>query len=163
MAPFLFLVLAVLCLCGAVGLVFARRAAHAALFVLLTLVSLGGIFGLLGASYIAAVQVLVSAGAILVLFLFVLMMIDPRTAPRGGKRLTAAAGAGLGVALLVELLAAVGKSGPPAPPPAAGDGASAAVGRLLFTRYLYPFEIAALLILAALVGAVTLVRRKEDG
>jgi NADH-quinone oxidoreductase subunit J len=162
MAPFLFLILAVLCLGGAAGLIFARRPAHGALLVLLSLVSLGGIFGLLGASYAAAVQVLISAGAILVLFLFVLMMIDPKVArPPGKKRLTIAAGAGLGVVLLVELAAAVTRPGVAPPLAAASDGGSAAVGRVLFTRFLYPVEIAALLILAALVAAVTLARRKE--
>jgi len=163
MAPFLFLILAVLCLGGAAGLIFACWPAHAALFVLLSLVSLGGIFGLLGASYAAAVQVLISAGAILVLFLFVLMMVDPRIAPPPErKRLTIAAGAGLGLVLLIELLAAVWKPGVEPSLPVAGDGGSAALGRLLFTRFLYPFEIAALLILAALVGAVTLARRKDS-
>ncbi len=161
MASVLFLILAVLCLGGAAGLIFARRPAHAALSVLLSLVSLGGVFGLLGASYAAAVQVLISAGAILVLFLFVVMMIDSRGSPPAGrKRLTVAAGAGLAVVLLVELLAAIWKPGVEPPLSAAGDGGSAVVGRVLFTRFLYPFEIAALLILAALVGAVTLARKK---
>ncbi len=163
MAPFLFIVLAVLCLCGAVGFLLVRPPARAALCVLLTLVSLGGVFGLLGAPYAAAVQVLVSAGAILVLFLFVLMMIDSRTAPPPGKRRPAVlAGVGLGVVLLVELVAAVWRPGLRLPSAVAGDATSAAVGRALFTRFLYPFEIAALLILAALVGAVTLVRRGDD-
>jgi len=159
----LFLLLAVLSVGGVFGFLLTRNQAHAALLLVLSFASLGGIFGLLGAPFVAAIQVIVYAGAILVLFLFVIMMINLREGvPAERKKWTLVIAAALGLVLFAELALAVGRLVGGGAPAAAGSGASTAgLGTLLFTRYLYPFEITSLLILAALAGGLTLARRKD--
>jgi NADH-quinone oxidoreductase subunit J len=119
-------------------------------------------YALLGASFLAAAQILVYAGAILVLFLFVVMLLNapevpPATEPRPFQRWfgTAAAAA---TALTVGLLFLVWRAALPAAGPA---GNAAALGRLLVGPYLFAFELIAVLLLAALVGAYVLVKRKH--
>lgn len=163
MALIIFIILSVMCV-GAVGaMIVSRNQAHNALFLVLAFASLGGIFGLLDAPFAAVVQVLVYAGAIMVLFLFAIMMFNlRRPEPPERKRLRAVLGASLGVILLAELLLAGRRA-------LGGPGSSAVLtgrdiahlGRLLFSDYLYAFEITSLLILAALVGALALAGKKE--
>lgn len=163
MGVFLFFVLAVVCVGSVLGMIISRNQAHNALFLVLAFACLGGLFGLLDAPFIAAVQIIIYAGAIMVLFIFVIMMIrlEQGIAPEK-KRWTIILAAGLGLFLLVELILAVrgtfsalGRTG------GAKTGGPAELGRLLFTDYLYPFEITSILILAALVGAIVLVKKKE--
>jgi NADH-quinone oxidoreductase subunit J len=163
MALIIFIVLAVLCV-GSVGaMILSRNQAHSALFLVLAFSSLGGIFGLLDAPFAAVVQVLVYAGAIMVLFLFAIMMFNLRLpqAPEK-KRLRIVLTVALGLILLAELVLAGSRAlrgtGTGAPF-ATGDVAH--LGRLLFSDYLYAFEITSLLILAALVGALALAGKKE--
>jgi NADH-quinone oxidoreductase subunit J len=163
MALIIFIVLAVLCV-GSVGaMILSRNQAHSALFLVLAFSSLGGIFGLLDAPFAAVVQVLVYAGAIMVLFLFAIMMFNLRLpqAPEK-KRLRIVLTVALGLILLAELVLAGSRplrgAGPRALS-AAGDVAH--LGRLLFSDYLYALEITSLLILAALVGALALAGKKE--
>jgi NADH-quinone oxidoreductase subunit J len=162
MAWIIFVILSVLCV-GSIGaMILSRNPAHNALFLVLAFACLGGIFGLLDAPFVAAVQVLVYAGAIMVLFLFAIMMFNlRRPEPPGQKRLRAVLGAVLGLVLLVELALAGSRAltGSAAGAPAGRD--LAALGRLLFTDYLYAFEITSLLIVAALVGALALAGKKE--
>jgi NADH-quinone oxidoreductase subunit J len=156
-----FLTLALLAAGAVVAMIISRNQAHNALFLVLAFACLGGLFGLLDAPFAAAVQVLVYAGAIMVLFLFAIMMFNLRQpAPREGRRLRAVLAAALGLVLLAELAVAgrraflgAGASGTP--------GDTAGLGRLLFTDYLYAFEITSLLIVAALVGALALAGKKE--
>ncbi|NTV82265.1 MAG: NADH-quinone oxidoreductase subunit J, partial [Candidatus Aminicenantes bacterium] len=110
----------------------------------------------------ASAQVLVYAGAIMVLFLFAIMMFNLRApAPREKRRLRTLLAAVLGLVLFAELAVAGWRAlAPGSAPPAAPDGL-AGLGRLLFTEYLYAFEITSLLILAALVGALALAGKKE--
>ena len=163
MGIFLFLVLSVVCVGSVLGMIISKNQAHNALFLVLAFACLGGLFGLLDAPFIAAVQIIIYAGAIMVLFLFVIMMIrlEQGIAPEK-KRWTVILSTGLGLFLLVELILAVrgtfsalGRTG------GAKTGGPAELGRLLFTDYLYPFEITSILILAALVGAIVLVKKKE--
>jgi len=157
----LFLLLAALTVGGVVGFLVTRNQAHGALFLVLSFASLGGLFGLLGAPFVAAVQVIVYAGAILVLFLFVIMMVNLREGvPAERKKWTLVVAAALGLVLLAELGLAFGRLAGGAPP-ATGGSSTAGLGTLLFTRYLYPFEITSLLILAALAGGLTLAKRKD--
>ena len=163
MAFVIFIILSALCVGAVVAMIFSRNQAHNALFLVLAFASLGGIFGLLDAPFAAAVQVLVYAGAIMVLFLFAIMMFNLRRPdPPERKRLRAVLGTGLALILLVELLLAgrraLGGPGSGAVP-AGRDIAD--LGRLLFSDYLYAFEITSLLILAALVGALALAGKKE--
>jgi NADH-quinone oxidoreductase subunit J len=162
MASILFLLLGLTCVGAVVAMLLSRRPAYSALFLVLAFAALGGIFGLLDAPFVAAAQILIYAGAILVLFVFVVMMIDPREGPRpAGRFWPLPAAVLLATALLGEIvwtargtLARLGRAG-------AWSTSPAALGRLLLTKYLYAFEIASLLILAALAGAVVLSRKKD--
>jgi NADH-quinone oxidoreductase subunit J len=163
MALIIFVILSAMCVGAVAAMIVSRNQAHNALFLVLAFASLGGIFGLLDAPFAAVAQVLVYAGAIMVLFLFAIMMFNlRRPEPPERKRIRAILGAGLAVILLAELLLAARR--------ALGIGIAGAVppsrdiarlGRLLFTDYLYAFEITSLLILAALVGALALAGKKE--
>jgi NADH-quinone oxidoreductase subunit J len=160
-ADLIFWVLAVVCVGAVAAMILSRNPGHNALFLVLAFSALGGIFGLLDAPFAAVIQILVYAGAIMVLFLFVLMMIDPREpgAPERRRR-TKYIGAAMGLILLAELgLALRGLVGAGISPDAASAGPEA-VGRSLFTTYLYPFEITSILILAALVGAIVLGKKE---
>jgi NADH-quinone oxidoreductase subunit J len=151
----------------AVGVIFNRNPVHCALLLVGVLLSISGLFILLNASFIAALQVLVYAGAIMVLFLFVLMLLNLR---QESGLLTAGAAKGFGILfailLFVELLWTVlSPLGEPAGEPAAqplpaGFGSPAAIGRSLYTAWLYPFEITSILLLVAVIGAVVLAKRK---
>ena len=163
MGIFLFFLLAILCGSGVLGMILSRNQAHNALFLVLAFACLGGLFGLLDAPFIAAVQIIIYAGAIMVLFLFVIMMVnlEQGIAPEK-KRWTLGLSAVLAVLLLAELalavrgtLGALGRTG------GRSIGSPTELGRLLFTDYLYPFEITSVLIIAALVGAIVLVKKKE--
>jgi NADH-quinone oxidoreductase subunit J len=158
----IFLVLSFLCLGAVVAMIVSRNQAHNALFLVLAFASLGGIFGLLDAPFAAAVQVLVYAGAIMVLFLFAIMMFNLRQPePPEKKRLHAILGGGLGLVLLAQLILAGHRALAGASAGTAAGRDVARLGRLLFTDYLYAFEITSLLIVTALVGALALAGRKE--
>ena len=158
-----FFILSFLCIGSVTAMIFSRNQAHNALFLVLSFSSLGGLFGLLDAPFAAAVQVLVYAGAIMVLFLFAIMMFNLREEmPARIKKARLALTAGLGIFLLAELLLAGRKLvlGNPGAAQAVG-GDTARLGQLLFSDYLYAFEITSLLILAALVGALALAGKRE--
>jgi len=164
MAIAIFAVLAVLCVGSVTAMILSRNQAHSALFLVLAFSSLGGIFGLLDAPFAAAVQVLVYAGAIMVLFLFAIMMFNLRQPlPPERRRVRTYLAAVLALVLLAELVLAgrraLAGGGAEALP---SGGAIADLGRLLFTDYLYAFEITSLLIVAALVGALALAGKKES-
>ena len=162
MALLLFFILAILSAGGVVGMIVSRDRAHSVLFLVLAFAALGGVFGLLDAPFVAAVQVLIYAGAIMVLFVFVIMMIDQRDG-RGieKKKSIGILAAVLAMTLFAELLLAVreilpglGNAGP------AGRADTAGLGSLLFEKYLYPLEITSILIIAALTGAISLAGKK---
>jgi NADH-quinone oxidoreductase subunit J len=161
MAWVVFLTLSVLCIGSVAAMIVSRNQAHNALFLVLAFACLGGLFGLLDAPFAAAVQVLVYAGAIMVLFLFAIMMFNLRQpAPREKRTLRAVLTAVLGIVLLTELMLAAKRAlAGSISPGATGD--ISGLGKLLFTDYLYAFEITSLLILAALVGALALAGKKE--
>jgi NADH-quinone oxidoreductase subunit J len=162
MAWTVFSLLSLMCIGSAAAMILSRNQAHNALFLVLSFASLGGLFGLLDAPFAAAVQVLVYAGAIMVLFLFALMMFNLRQPlPPERKRARIILTAGLGIVLVAELAAAGRKlilGGGAAPSPVRDP---ARLGQLLFSDYLYAFEITSLLIVAALVGALALAGRRE--
>jgi NADH-quinone oxidoreductase subunit J len=159
----IFVFLSVLCLGSVTAMIVSRNQAHNALFLVLCFASLGGVFGLLDAPFVAVVQVIIYAGAIMVLFLFAIMMINLKEPfPPERKRLVRVLSGVLGAILFAELLVAAGRAALPRHSPAPGGATTAAgIGHLLFTDYLFPFEITSLLLIAALVGAMTLVGRKE--
>ncbi len=158
-------ILAFLSVGSVVAMILSRNQAHNALFLVLCFACLGGLFGLLQAPFVAAVQVILYAGAIMVLFLFTIAMVDLRgPQPRERRRFIVPAAGALGLVLLAELALVLFKafSGPPiAAEAAAASGSTPAdLGHLLLTRYLYPFEITSLLLVAALVGALALAGRR---
>jgi NADH-quinone oxidoreductase subunit J len=147
-----------------------RNPVASALYLVGTMFSLAVLFALLDAQFIAVLQILVYAGAIMVLFLFVIMLLN--LGRPGPSDLKGPWGLGLGVALAALLLLqlrVVGAAGPPeaiALPEGAvaarqvQQGVVGAVARPLFSEYLIPFEITSVLLLAAIVGAVVLAKRR---
>ena len=163
MGYFLFFLLAALCVSSVLGMIISKNQAYNALFLILAFASLGGLFGLLEAPFIAVVQIIIYAGAIMVLFIFVIMMINVRTGfPPEKRKWTLFLSVGLAVVLIIELFFSL-KSAFTLPVSTETLKAGPVnLGRLLFTKYLYPFEITSILIIAALVGAIVLVKKKEQ-
>ncbi len=161
---FLFYLFAVLSVLAALGMVLnTRNTVAAALSLVVTMVALAIIYLLLEAHLVAAIQIMVYAGAIVVLFLFVVMLLNLRSddfAP-GRARLTKLAGALLGVFGVAEVMRRVGAL-PAAPPLPAGFGGYRSVGIALYTDYILLVEMASLLLTAAIVGALILAKRKID-
>ena len=165
MSLLFFYLFAAIAIAGALGMVMnTRNTVAAALSLVLTMVSLGGVYVLLEAYLIGALQILVYAGAILVLFLFVVMLLNLRReefSPQR-QRATKIVGAVIGILVLVQFLQLVhGACGTPAAIPE-GFGGYRQVGTVLFTDYVLAFEATSLLLLAAMVGAVILAKRKID-
>jgi NADH-quinone oxidoreductase subunit J len=144
-------------------MIISKNQAYCALFLVLAFACLGGLFGLLDAPFIAVVQIIIYAGAIMVLFIFVIMMINLRQGlPAEKKRWTIFLSALLALILIAELVLAIrGNIRAMSQEGVSGLGSPAEIGRLLFTKYLYPFEITSILIIAALVGAIVLVKKRE--
>jgi len=139
---------------------FSTNPVTSAMFLVLAIACLAGLFVLLHAFFLAAVQILVYAGAVMVLFLFVIMLLDlPAEERRGVKR----AGIVLGVisvgTIITLLLRSLVRSplNPDATPTL--EGGTLPLGRLLFTQYLLPFEIISLLLLVAMVGVILLSKK----
>jgi NADH-quinone oxidoreductase subunit J len=163
-----FAISAVVILGGALGVILSRNTVHAALALVATLFGVAVLFVAQEANFLAAVQVIVYAGAIVVLFLFVIMLLgvdnadDIETEPLVGQRPAAIA---IGVLLAAGLIAVVVTSTVTGVPSASAewvrDGDDIAqIGRLLFTEYLFAFEITSLLLVIAVVGAVLLARTR---
>jgi NADH-quinone oxidoreductase subunit J len=137
------------------------------LWVLALFLHVAGIFLLVGAEFLAAVQVIVYAGAILIFYLFVVMLLDlpeEEAKPRFGKHWPFAAALGLAIPALAWLARAgsgIAPAATEAPSKAPPQGNVAAIGRALFGPFALPFEIASLLLLAAIVGTVVLGRRRS--
>jgi NADH-quinone oxidoreductase subunit J len=161
-----FLIAAAVVALGGVGLVSARQPVHAALFLVLTLFGVALMFIQQGAQFLAAVQVVVYAGAVVVLFLFVIMLLgvdraEVHSIVGAGWRVWAA---GAGVAgILVELgllMAGHEVTGAPSLAGALSAGSNLGVlARSIFTSYLAPFEFTSILLVIAVIGAVVLARR----
>jgi NADH-quinone oxidoreductase subunit J len=159
----LFYLLSALAIGAALAMVLARNAVHAVLFMVANFLLVAVLFLLLRASFLAMIQIVVYAGAIMVLFLFVVMMLNINQAERPQDRLfTMTTLAPLfGFVLLAALGYVVGTL--PTPQAAAGGLVFQdiqQIGGQLFTRYAYPFEITSVLLLVAMIGAVVLARQK---
>lgn len=158
----LFYVAAAFALVSAIVVVAQRNPIYSAFALIITLCSLSAIYGLLGSPFIAILQVVVYAGAIMVLFLFVLMLLNVQAEERlpGESRRFKLIAIALGALLVAQVGyvlygARVGVA-------AAFDASTRPVARLLFTpQYVYVFEATSILILAALVGAIALARKQE--
>lgn len=162
----LFLAFAIVAVACAINLVVQTHPIVSALSLIGVMGSLAVLYLLLGGPFIAAVQVIVYAGAIMVLFVFVIMLLNAGAEQKTGRSLTARL---LGVPFLIIFLGLlsflIDAMLPPSPGVKFGEftGASAAdVGRALFTRYLLPFEVTSVLILIAILGAIVLARKEID-
>ena len=142
---------------------FSRNPVTSAMFLVLTIISLAGLFLLLHAYFLAAIQVLVYAGAVMVLFLFVIMLLDLKEEERRRLRrlteklLVVGALFAAGAILMIFLKNLNSVPGPG--PDLTLDGSTLPLGRLLFTRYLLPFEIVSVLLLVAMVGVILLSKK----
>ena len=165
-----FTITALAALVGALGVVLARQTVHAALFLVQTLFSVAVFFVLQEAHFLAAVQVIVYAGAVVILFLFVIMLIGVEAEEsfdeplRGQRVLAIVGGAALlgGLLLVARIVQPTG--GRAARGPALGGQGGGNIDRLadsLFTDFLWPFEITSVLLVIAVVGAVVLVRQER--
>jgi len=160
----IFWILGPVTLFGALGMVFVRNAVHSALFLVLTMLSLGALYMVQQAPFLGFVQIIVYTGAVMMLFLFVLMLVgrdssDSVVEVLRGQRLT---GLLLGVALAVLLVAAVGRTlvnvqsvGLAGGGLGAGGNVSG-LGALVFTKYLFAFELTSALLITAALGAMVL-------
>ena len=160
----LFYLFAAIAVVSALGMVLnIRNPVAAAMSLVATMVSLAAIYVLMGAHLVAAVQIMVYAGAIVVLFLFVVMLLNLRNEefPPGRQRVMKIAAVLFGLFILAELFRALG--GLPEPPPLPeGFGGYRQVGVALYTDYVLLVEMASLLLTAAMVGALILAKRKID-
>jgi NADH-quinone oxidoreductase subunit J len=152
----------------AVLVVTTKDTVHSVLFLVLDFLFVAALYVLLGAQFLAVIQILVYAGGIVVLYLFVVMLVNLKRPPEAHsdpRRLTKLA-FGMSAAVLLELGAiAVYSSRLPATPIAPGplmpvSGNTEQVGWLLYTSYLIPFEIASMLLLVAMIGAIVLAKRE---
>ena len=167
MSTVVFFVAAIGALAGAIGVVALRNPFYSVLALVGHLLSLAALFLLLRAEFVAAAQVVVYAGAVMVLYLFVVSYIGGGSLQQltpGGASLRVIAG-GAVLALFAELAIAVLGSGLQAidsdgAPYVSGFGTPAQIGEALLTKFLFPFEVASLLLLVAAVGAVVLARRR---
>lgn len=160
-----FYTLATLILAFGIMVVTARNATHSVLFLMMDLLAVAALYVLLGAEFVAVIQVLVYAGGVVVLYLFVVMLVNMRSPAEAHKdpRRQGTLGVVLAAAVLVEMVAFatynVVAPAPVAPAVSPVAGNTEQVGWLLYTQYLIPFEVASMLLLVAMVGAILLARR----
>jgi NADH-quinone oxidoreductase subunit J len=168
-----FALMALVSVAGALGVVLLRQPVHAALSLLASFLGVAGLFVLAHGEFLAAVQVLVYAGGVMVLFLFVIMFVNVRTVEKQPQYLKPLVPAAVIGALLFAFLAVTALWGlgvrPVAPveplTTVAGQGVgnTEAVGWVLYRDYLLPFEVVSVLLLVAMVGAILLGRKPREG
>ena len=172
-AGLFFYLFAAIAVAAAVMVIAARNPVHSVLFLILAFFNGAGLFILLGAEFLAFILVIVYVGAVAVLFLFVVMMLDVDFAElRQGMLTYMPVGATIGMILLVELALVVGAwtlsaealllvASPT--PDAALVTNTEALGRILYTRYIYFFQAAGMILLVAMIGAIVLTLRHREG
>ncbi len=166
-----FYLFAITCVGAAFMVIAVRNPVHAVLFLILAFFNAAGLFVQLGAEFLAMILIVVYVGAVLVLFLFVVMMLDVDFAElKAGFLKYLPVGATVGLLLLVELILIVGVwvtapelSSQAPTPPASEISNTEAIGLILYTRYVYLFEAAGLILLVAMIGAIVLtLHHKRD-
>ena len=157
---YIFAVLTLLCGALVIANPITRSPVTSAMFLVLTIVSMAGLFVLLHAFFLAAVQVLVYAGAVIVLFLFVIMLLDLKEEQhRKIKKVAILAGllsVGTIAAIFLKSLHATNLDAHPLP---TTEGDTALLGKLLFSQYVLPFEVVSVLLLVAMVGVILLSKK----
>ncbi len=163
-ALLIFFVLAGLAVLGALSLVLQKHPIHSALSLIVVMVCLAGLYLLMGAEFIAAVQIIVYGGAIMVLFIFVIMLLNAGEEERTDfSKIAKFAGLPLALALTASIAAGVVKSGAAAGTPehAVIPKATEQISSMLFKEFVYPFELTSFLILVAIMGALVLAQREK--
>jgi NADH-quinone oxidoreductase subunit J len=170
-AALFFYLFSVVAVASGVMVITSRNPVHSVLFLILAFFNAAGLFILLGAEFIAMILIVVYVGAVAVLFLFVVMMLDVDFVElREGMLAYLPVGAVIGLVLLAELILvlatwsispqALQVAAAPAP---AGLSNTEAIGRILYTRYIYYFQAAGLVLLVAMIGAIVLTLRHKEG
>jgi NADH-quinone oxidoreductase subunit J len=160
----IFFVLVAIAVLGAVSLILQRHPIHSALSLIVVMVALAGLYLLMGAEFVAAVQIIVYGGAIMVLFIFVIMLLNAGEEERTNfSRLATYAGIPLAVAVTGLIAAAIVRSSGslPAPTPSGALTSTKTLSMLLFNEFVYPFELTSFLILVAILGAIVLAQREN--
>jgi len=161
----IFIILALVSIGAALGMLFSKNAVYAALFLILNFITVAIFYLILGGAFIAVTQVAVYAGAIMVLFLFVIMLLGTE---KLGQSKTLAWQRPVAIVLALVLMAEAvyviffrftGISTAAAIPE--GFGSPAAIGTLLYSQYLLPFEVTSVLLLVAMIGAIVLTRKEK--
>ena len=170
-ASFFFYLFSVVASASAVMVISSRNPVHSVLFLILTFFNAAGLFILAGAEFLALILVVVYVGAVAVLFLFVVMMLDVDfTELRRGALSYLPIGGAIGMILLVELVLVLGtwnfasEAGKIAEPIAKGGVTNTeALGQILYTKYFFYFQTAGLVLLVAMIGAIVLTLRHKQG
>jgi len=160
----IFFVLAALSVIGALSLIFQKHPIHSALSLIVVMVSLAGLYLLLGAEFVAAVQIIVYGGAIMVLFVLVIMLLNAGAEEHTNiSKLAGIAGIPLTVALAGFIAAAIARSGESVQAAAQTGAVSSTrdISTMLFKEFVYPFELTSFLILVAILGAIVLAQREK--
>jgi NADH-quinone oxidoreductase subunit J len=158
-----FLVLAAVTVAGALSLILQRHPIHSALSLIVVMVALAGLYLLQGAEFVAAVQIIVYAGAIMVLFIFVIMLLNAGEEERSNvSRMARFVGVPLGVVFLAEVAYWIGRATSHLGSAPLVATSTRDLSTLLFREYVFPFELTSFLILIALLGALVLARREES-
>src|SRR3954469_9742905 len=173
MQAIIFYIFAAVCVASGVMVISARNPVHSVLFLILAFFNAAGLFVLMGAEFLAMILVVVYVGAVAVLFLFVVMMLDINFAElRSGALQYLPVGGTIGLLLLFELVFVliswtgapdVGRMVEAPAPPATDVSNTAAIGQLIYTDYLLLFQAAGLVLLVAMIGAIVLTLRSREG
>jgi len=172
LALFFFYIFAIICVASALMVISSRNPVHSVLFLILAFVNAAGLFLLAGAEFLALILVVVYVGAVMVLFLFVVMMLDVDFAElRQGLLQYMPVGLLVGLIFLLELLLVAGTwvvspevaGGSAMPFPADPMSNTRMLGQVIYTRYVYLFEAAGVILLVAMIGAIVLTLRHRTG
>ena len=164
MELYFFLFFAIVAVASSVAMILQRNPIYCVLLLIKVMISIAGLYLMLDAQFVAIIQIVVYAGAIMVLFLFVIMLLNLSREEGGVFRIQKPLAVLLAALLFLPVAAMImsyagGGTTPPADGGGAGFGEVEQIGTLLFTKYLLPVEIAAVLLLIAIVGAVVLTRK----
>ena len=164
-ALLVFFVLAALAIIGALSLILQKHPIHSALSLIVVMVSLAGLYLLLGAEFVAAVQIIVYGGAVMVLFVFVIMLLNAGEEEHTDfSKLAKFGGLPLALALTGLLAAAMVHHAGTVPNPKNPDAlaSTSSISMMLFSTFVYPFELTSFLILVAIMGALVLAQREKS-
>ena len=159
----IFFVLAALAVVGSLSLILQKHPIHSALSLIVVMVALAGLYLLLGAEFVAAVQIIVYGGAIMVLFVFVIMLLNAGIEEHTNfSKLAGFAGVPLAIALTGFTAAAIARSTDTAQAASSVNIASTRqISTMIFKEFVYPFELTSFLILVAIMGAIVLAQREK--